>query len=208
MSRLWELDGEQERPRRQPQPSEEAFLRSEVEAEKARRRRRPPKGTEGRRCLFLRTDGRRCHVDRYVKKDGSLAPTCRTHGPKFRRARTPEERLRQLRRTEAALLFRLNEVKRALVVTIRDHMTSTSYQFDNLAQRGADFAHLVSEARGRSARDPRQGQVLNVPYQRLLPFPGKDKAWMRRTARPQLITLPQDTEYVSNRPTPIYPKPY
>lgn len=206
------LEDEQERRFGAKQPSEAAFLKSQLEAERKRRRRKPPKGSPERRCLFFRTDGLQCQEDRLVRPSGALAPTCRTHTPHVKREKDVAKWLERLRSWEAVLLSQLNEVKRCMVVTIRDHMTAAPWSSgqteSKLTHPVSDLTHLVAQAR-KSASDGRQGQTkLSHTHQRLLPFPGKGHAWMRKVARQRLIELPQDTEYVEGRPTPIYPKPY
>lgn len=203
---------EQERRFSARQPSEADWLKAQLEAEKARRRRKPPKGSPERRCLFFRSDGLQCQEDRFVRPSGALAPTCRTHKPHVKGAKDAAKRLERFRNLEASLLFQLDRVRRYMVMTICDHMTAVSYQSESkLTHPVSDLTHLVDEAR-KSASDDRQGQEAGrfhpAPHQRFLPFPGRGKEWMRKVARPRLIDLPQDTEYVSDRLTPIYPRPY
>jgi hypothetical protein len=63
-----------------PAPSDEAYLRAELNVERARRKWAPYKGDPERQCTASCKDGHRCRGQRARRPDGVLSHVCRFHG--------------------------------------------------------------------------------------------------------------------------------
>lgn len=60
--------------------SDAAWLRANLNAERLRRKHRPYKGSEERRCTARKRDGTQCRAPRTKRDDGTLFSVCRYHG--------------------------------------------------------------------------------------------------------------------------------